>query len=265
MFDDVRQVTADALRRRLGSLPEVVVGSPPCQDLSAANHRARGLDGERSGLFLEAIRIVGEVRPVWCAFENSPRLRAKGADRLCSDLEALGYSCEPLVVGADNLLAPHIRKRCWLVAADADRVQLRQQSGWSGRQDWQGAPESRAAAADHPHADSEGQSGLPGHVEMAGVVDVPAVGGDTDREGLAIGEGERADACPKLAALERAVGPLGIRWHRGPARHLGMADGVSRGLARASIAAYGDAVLPQIPEAIGRVMGRLTATRDDAA
>jgi hypothetical protein len=40
---------------------DVITGGSPCQDLSVAGKRA-GLDGERSGLFLEQIRIVKEMR-----------------------------------------------------------------------------------------------------------------------------------------------------------------------------------------------------------
>ena len=40
---------------------DVVFGGSPCQDLSVAGNRA-GLDGERSGLFMEYIRIVKEMR-----------------------------------------------------------------------------------------------------------------------------------------------------------------------------------------------------------
>lgn len=44
-------------------LPPVdcIVGGSPCQDLSVAGKRA-GLDGERSGLFMEQIRIIKEMR-----------------------------------------------------------------------------------------------------------------------------------------------------------------------------------------------------------
>jgi DNA (cytosine-5)-methyltransferase 1 len=42
-------------------LVDVIVGGSPCQDLSVAGNRA-GLDGERSGLFMEQIRIVKEQR-----------------------------------------------------------------------------------------------------------------------------------------------------------------------------------------------------------
>ena len=40
---------------------DIVCGGSPCQDLSIAGKRA-GLDGERSGLFMEQVRIVKEMR-----------------------------------------------------------------------------------------------------------------------------------------------------------------------------------------------------------
>ena len=40
---------------------DIITGGSPCQDLSVAGKRA-GLDGERSGLFMEQIRIVKEMR-----------------------------------------------------------------------------------------------------------------------------------------------------------------------------------------------------------
>lgn len=40
---------------------DVITGGSPCQDLSVAGKR-EGLDGERSGLFMEQIRIVKEIR-----------------------------------------------------------------------------------------------------------------------------------------------------------------------------------------------------------
>ena len=64
---------------------DVIVGGSPCQDLSIAGKRA-GLDGERSGLFMEQIRIIKEmrdndrqlgrtgelVRPRYMVWENVP-------------------------------------------------------------------------------------------------------------------------------------------------------------------------------------------------
>ena len=40
---------------------DCIIGGSPCQDLSVAGKRA-GLDGERSGLFMEQIRIIKEMR-----------------------------------------------------------------------------------------------------------------------------------------------------------------------------------------------------------
>ena len=40
---------------------DIICGGSPCQDLSVAGKRA-GLDGERSGLFMEQTRIVKEMR-----------------------------------------------------------------------------------------------------------------------------------------------------------------------------------------------------------
>ncbi|MBS7383698.1 MAG: DNA cytosine methyltransferase, partial [Bacilli bacterium] len=40
---------------------DIIVGGSPCQDLSIAGKRA-GLEGERSGLFMDQIRIIKEMR-----------------------------------------------------------------------------------------------------------------------------------------------------------------------------------------------------------
>lgn len=46
---------------RIAPVVDCVIGGSPCQDLSIAGRRA-GLTGERSGLFMEQIRIVKEMR-----------------------------------------------------------------------------------------------------------------------------------------------------------------------------------------------------------
>lgn len=56
----------------------IIAFGSPCQDLSIAGKRA-GLDGERSGLFMEAVRIIKEMRrktdekyPTYAVWENVP-------------------------------------------------------------------------------------------------------------------------------------------------------------------------------------------------
>ncbi|WP_084652900.1 MULTISPECIES: DNA cytosine methyltransferase [Sphingomonadales] len=122
LYADVRDLTAARLLSDLGFLPDIIVGSPPCQDISSANTKGRGIEGERSGLYLEAVRLVGECRPRWFAFENSANLRTRGADRLLLLLETLGYACEPCVVAAENVGANHVRKRSWLIGYDPGQL-----------------------------------------------------------------------------------------------------------------------------------------------
>jgi len=57
---------------------DIISFGSPCQDLSISGHRA-GLDGEKSGLFLQAIRVIKEMRiatngryPITIIWENVP-------------------------------------------------------------------------------------------------------------------------------------------------------------------------------------------------
>ena len=61
-FPDVIQL-GDITKINGGEIPPVDIISfgSPCQDLSVAGKRA-GLDGERSGLFMEAVRVIKEMR-----------------------------------------------------------------------------------------------------------------------------------------------------------------------------------------------------------
>jgi len=52
---------------------DIISGGFPCQDLSVAGRR-EGLAGDRSGLWFEFARIVGEMAPQWVVVENVPGL-----------------------------------------------------------------------------------------------------------------------------------------------------------------------------------------------
>lgn len=98
-------------------LVDVVSGGFPCQDISAAGKGA-GIDGARSGLWREMHRIINEVRPEFAFLENSPLLVGRGLARVLGDLAEIGYDAEWLVLGADDVGAPHVRKRIWILAHD---------------------------------------------------------------------------------------------------------------------------------------------------
>lgn len=111
VWDDVR--TFDGIPWR-GSV-DIVTGGFPCQDISVAG-KGDGLDGERSGLWTEMARIIGEVQPRFAFVENSPMLTSRGLDRVLGELSTLGYDAEWGVVGADDAGAPHRRERIWILA-----------------------------------------------------------------------------------------------------------------------------------------------------
>ena len=108
-FDDVTQVSADVLEP-----VDVLCGGFPCQDLSIAGKRA-GLDGTRSGLYSEMMRLVSELRPRFVVFENVPALM-KYRERVHDDLAALGYGSRWQMCQASDVGAPHRRRRVFVLA-----------------------------------------------------------------------------------------------------------------------------------------------------
>lgn len=107
-FEDVKEATG---------LPpvDVLAGGFPCQDLSAAG-RGAGIDGERSGLWSEFARLIGEQEPNMVLIENVPLLLSRGFDRVLEDLCELGFSVEWDCLPAAAFGAPHLRDRVWVVA-----------------------------------------------------------------------------------------------------------------------------------------------------
>jgi len=95
---------------------DVIVGGFPCQDLSYAG-RGAGLDGERSGLFFETVRLVCELRPRIIMLENVAALLTRGLDRVLGTLAAVGYDAEWHCIPAAAVGAPHIRDRVFIIAS----------------------------------------------------------------------------------------------------------------------------------------------------
>ncbi len=114
-YPDIRSLSAARLRADGVPAPRLVCGGFPCQDISAAGLGA-GLHGARSGLWREMLRLVQDCRPDWVVVENVAALRVRGADTVLAQLEASGYACWPLLVGAAHAGAPHRRQRVFILA-----------------------------------------------------------------------------------------------------------------------------------------------------
>jgi len=118
---------------------DLVAGGSPCQDLSVAGKRA-GLDGSRSGLFFEFIRIVGEIRPEWVFWENVGGA-TKSLPRIFAAFEELGYVGAAVKVRASDVGAPHQRARIFLLGRLADS---QRDDGRTDESRWQ--PKGRVVA-----------------------------------------------------------------------------------------------------------------------
>jgi len=113
-YDDIRTLTAERLAAD-GVGVDAICGGFPCQDISVAGKGA-GIDGERSGLWAEYARIIGELRPRYVIVENVAALLGRGLDRVLGDLAEIGYDAEWHCIPASAVGAPHRRDRLWIMA-----------------------------------------------------------------------------------------------------------------------------------------------------
>ena len=121
IWDDVQTFDGRPWR----GIVDVVSGGFPCQDISLAGKGA-GIDGERSGMWRHMARIIDEVRPRFAFVENSPALIRRGLARVIGDLAEIGYDCRWCIMGADDVGAPHRRKRIWILACPVSSRERRE-------------------------------------------------------------------------------------------------------------------------------------------
>ena len=114
-FDDVRTVGAHNLEP-----VDVICGGFPCQDISYAG-KGLGLSGERSGLWYEFARIVGDMGPRFVVVENVAALVTRGLPDVLGTLSDLGYDAQWRTIRASDVGAPHRRERLFIVAYTAGK------------------------------------------------------------------------------------------------------------------------------------------------
>lgn len=88
---------------------DLLIGGSPCQDLSIAKKNRQGLDGARSGLFWEYVRILKEVKPKYFVLENVNSM-PKEAKAIIT--EALGV--EPIMINASPVSAQNRKRLFWV-------------------------------------------------------------------------------------------------------------------------------------------------------
>ncbi|MDY0072514.1 MAG: DNA cytosine methyltransferase [Thauera sp.] len=240
---------------------DVVSGGFPCQDISAAGKGA-GIDGERSGLWGQMARIVGEVRPRFVFVENSPLLVGRGLVRVLADLAEMGFDARWGVVGASDVGAPHRRERCWIVAyteRSERRPELRACDGLarSGRADglpqWQEGA-GRAGACGEALVDTDSNAWHEGRARDA--AQEPG-GRNADRGGktaLDVGDANGARQLQPGGSEREEWGWAGdTSWWLAEPDVGRVADGVAARVDR--LKAIGNGQVPQCAAAAWRMLG----------
>jgi DNA (cytosine-5)-methyltransferase 1 len=272
IYDDIRELTAERLAAD-GIGVDVICGGFPCQDISRAGKGA-GIEGERSGLWSEYARLIGELRPRYVIVENVAALLGRGLGRVLGDMAEIGFDAEWHCIPASAVGAPHRRDRLWLVAYP------RRISGAAWREARDVACAPRTGEADGQEWERHGNAP---HDSGADVADAAILLGDgSDDNGRRDCEG--AYTVSKFgnrrgsADVADTIGPrLEIRFSGANGQDPGLsaqrhresdewwivepdvgrvAHGVPARVDR--LRALGNAVVPQIPELIGRAILELT-------
>lgn len=97
---------------------DLLIGGSPCQDLSIAKKERKGLDGARSGLFWEYVRILNEVKPRYFVLENVASM-PKEAKALIS--ETLGV--QPIMIDAALVSAQRRKRLFWVGKRIGDKYE----------------------------------------------------------------------------------------------------------------------------------------------
>lgn len=115
IYGDIRKIEYKELEP-----VDVILASPPCQPHSVAGKR-KGKDDDRY-LWPETIAIIDALKPAWIVTETVAGFVSMELDEVLSQMESIGYACQPLIIPACGVNAPHRRDRCWIVAYNEKRT-----------------------------------------------------------------------------------------------------------------------------------------------
>lgn len=234
---------------------DLICGGFPCQPYSASGKRG-GIEDDRY-LWPEMLRVTDESKASWFIGENVVGLVSMGVgygdaevesrrlirtldedfyevvftqaqrmllDRICEDLERIGFEVQPIIVPACGVNAPHIRGRIWIIAYSS--------RNWSGKR-----------------LDRDSAQGA-----VPSLQPQPCRGAATSADAHDFGrEGRGERPLPRLSNLPqqsaRGLTRIGKRWDLPASRVCRGHDGVPDRLDR--LRALGNAVVPHIPYIFG--------------
>ena len=111
IWDDIRTFDAAAWCGRV----DVITAGFPCQPFSVAGQQAR--ENDERNMWPDTLRCIREVGPRYCLLENVPGLvRCDYFGQILGDLADAGYDAEWDIISAEDVGAPHRRRRLWILA-----------------------------------------------------------------------------------------------------------------------------------------------------
>ena len=114
---------------------DIITGGYPCQPFSSAGKR--GGEQDPRHLWPHIRRHIQSIRPTQCFFENVEGHISLGLNSVISDMEEDGYSATWGIFSAEEVGAPHQRKRVFILANAIGNF-LWEQPRWGSGKDGQG-------------------------------------------------------------------------------------------------------------------------------
>ena len=119
IFGDVRSFISEGYAESYTGMVDVITGGFPCQPFSVAGKQAG--ENDPRNLWPQTIEAIRIVRPRYCFLENVPGLLVSGYfGTVLKDLHQARYDARWITLGADDVGAPHRRKRLWIMATDTN-------------------------------------------------------------------------------------------------------------------------------------------------
>jgi DNA (cytosine-5)-methyltransferase 1 len=226
IFDDVSNLKGEDIEGTV----DVICGGFPCQDISLAGKGA-GLEGSRSGLWSEFKRLIEEIKPKYAIIENVSALRSRGLDQVLREISEIGYDAEWHCITASSIGAPHRRDRIWIVAYPRDNTRRDSIEGSLGR-NGEGELEERIRTSETTETTGSSQTS----------------------EAMAYANGKGLERQWQITSrIEKEFQDLGYsRWWQTEPNVGRVANGIPGRVDR--LKQLGNAVVPQIPELIGRAI-----------
>lgn len=113
IFNDIKELRSIDLPQS----PQMITAGWPCQDISKANPQGKGINGNKSKLFYEILRLIDEINTVEYVFlENSSNIISKGLKTVEKEFKKRNFKLKWIILNSADYGALHSRKRWYAIA-----------------------------------------------------------------------------------------------------------------------------------------------------